>query len=35
MTAIDFATDNNQAEIASGLKSRWLKLYKEPYPDRH
>ncbi len=35
MTAIDFAADNNQAEIASGLKSRWLKLYKEPYPDRH
>ncbi len=35
MTAIDFAADNNQSEIASGLKSRWLKLYKEPYPDRH
>lgn len=35
MTAIDFAIDNNQSEIASGLKSRWFKLYKQPYPDRH
>lgn len=35
MTAIDFAVDNNQSEIALGLKSRWLKLYREPYPDRH
>ncbi len=31
MTAIDFAEQHNQAEIANGLKSRWLKLYKKPY----
>jgi ankyrin repeat protein len=31
MTAIDFAEQHNQTEIAQGLKSRWLKLYKKPY----
>jgi ankyrin repeat protein len=34
MTAIEFAQDNNQEEIAKGLKSRWLKLYKKPYPSK-
>ena len=31
MTAIEFAEQNNQAEIAAGLKSRWAKLYGKPY----
>ena len=31
MTAIDFAEQHNQAEIANGLKLRWVKLYKKPY----
>lgn len=31
MTAIDFAEQHNQSEIATGLKSRWLKLYKKAY----
>jgi hypothetical protein len=33
-TAIDFAEQHNQTEIASGLKSRWLKLYKKPYKSQ-
>ncbi len=31
MTAIDFAEQHNQSEIAIGLKSRWLKLHKKAY----
>jgi hypothetical protein len=34
MTAIDFAEQHNQSEIAEGLKSRWLKLYKKPYKSQ-
>jgi ankyrin repeat protein len=34
MTAIDFAEQHNQTEIAEGLKSRWLKLYKKPYKSQ-
>jgi ankyrin repeat protein len=34
LTAIDFAEDNNQAEIGKGLRSRWLKLYNKPYPPK-
>jgi ankyrin repeat protein len=34
MTAIDFAEQHNQTEIAAGLKSRWLKLYKKPYKSQ-
>lgn len=34
LTAIDFAEDNNQSEIAKGLRSRWLKLYNKPYPSK-
>jgi ankyrin repeat protein len=34
LTAIDFAEDNNQAEIGEGLRSRWLKLYNKPYPPK-
>jgi ankyrin repeat protein len=31
MTAIEFAEQSNQSEIATGLKSRWSKLYGKPY----
>lgn len=31
MTAIEFAEQNNQSEIAIGLKSRWSKVYGKPY----
>ena len=31
MTAIEFAEQSNQSEIAAGLKSRWSKLYGKPY----
>jgi ankyrin repeat protein len=34
MTAIDFAEQHNHSEIAEGLKSRWLKLYKKPYKSQ-
>ncbi len=34
MTAIDFAEQHNQTEIADGLKSRWLKLYKKPFKSQ-
>ena len=34
MTAIDFAEQHNQSEIAEGLKSRWLKLYKKSYKSQ-
>jgi ankyrin repeat protein len=33
MTAIEFAEQNNQSEIAAGLKSRWSKLYGKPYTN--
>ena len=31
MSVIEFAESNNQAEIVSGLKSRWLKVFRAPY----
>ena len=31
MTAIEFAEQNNQSEIAAGLKYRWSKVYGKPY----
>ena len=34
LTAIDFAEDNNQEEIGKGLRSRWLKLFNNPYPPK-
>ena len=33
MTAIEFAEQNNQSEIATGLKSRWSKVYGKPYAN--
>ena len=33
MTAIEFAEQNNQSEIAAGLKSRWSKVYGKPYAN--
>ena len=33
MTAIEFAEQNNQSEIAAGLKSRWAKVYGKPYAN--
>lgn len=32
LSAIDIADIYNQPEISEGLRSRWAKLYKEPYP---
>jgi ankyrin repeat protein len=32
LTAVDIADIYNQPLISEGLKSRWLKLYKTPYP---
>jgi ankyrin repeat protein len=32
LTAIDIADIYNKPEMSEGLRSRWRKLYKEPYP---
>ena len=33
LSAIEFADQGHQTEIARGLRSRWLKLYGSPYVD--
>ena len=33
LSAIDIADIYNKPVISEGLKSRWLKLFKRPYPD--
>ena len=30
---VEFAEQNNQSEIATGLKSRWSKVYGKPYAN--